>query len=68
MRNKCNAKKANERVRAAMKRCGLFTWQVADLLHVSESTVYVQLRHELPKEEQDRIIALIENAARENNE
>lgn len=59
--------KANERVRAAMKRCRLFTWQVADLLNVSENTVYIRLRHELPKEEQDRIIALIEKHSAERS-
>ena len=36
-------------------------WQLAKLLKVSESTVNRMLREELPEEEQNRIVALIES-------
>ena len=36
-------------------------WKLARLLGVSEITVWRRLREELPEEEQDRIVALIES-------
>lgn len=43
-------------------------WEVAELLKVSEPSLSRMLRHELPEEEQDRIINLIEESKKGTNE
>lgn len=50
----------NNKIRKAMKMKGVYVWQVADLLGTSESNLYKKFRHELPPEEQERILKLIE--------
>lgn len=57
---KHNRKPNNVAVRNALTEHGLFTYSLEDILGVSETTVTRMMRHELPKEEQDRIIKLIE--------
>ena len=52
---------ANKRIKDEMKRNGVYTWQLADALGVSENTLYRRMRHELPPMEQDRIISLIKS-------
>ena len=52
---------ANKRIKDEMKRSGVYTWQLADALGVSENTLYRRMRHELPQMEQDRIISLIKS-------
>lgn len=54
----------NLKIRKAMAEHSLTQWKLARLLGVSESTVYRMIREELPEEEQDRIVALI-NEGRE---
>lgn len=51
----------NIKVRIAMNDNHVPQWKLARLLGVSEITVWRRLREELPEEEQDRIIDLIEN-------
>ena len=50
----------NVKIRLKMFEAGMKQWHVARLLGMSESTFSRKLRDELPEEEQDRIIALIE--------
>lgn len=50
----------NERIKEAMKRQGLKQWEVAELIGISEFTMCRKMRHELPAEEQDQIVRLIE--------
>lgn len=50
----------NERLRTALKEMGVYLWEVAECLGVSEATVTRMMRKELPEEEQSRIIALVE--------
>lgn len=45
-----------------MLQSGMKQWEVARLLGVSESVLSRKLRDELPEEEQNRIISVIENA------
>lgn len=59
--------KANQRIRNELKNNGFFLWQLSDLLGISESTLYVKIRRELPEEEQNRIIDLIRNAGKERS-
>lgn len=55
----------NTRIREALKQYGVTRWKLADALGVSEMYVYRALRHELPKEEQERYIQLIRQKAEE---
>lgn len=50
----------NIRIRRKLYECGLKQWQLGKIIGKSEATVYRLLREELPEEEQDRIIKLIE--------
>lgn len=47
---------ANQMIRDFAKERGLKLWQVADACGIADSTFCRQLRHELPKDEQERII------------
>lgn len=61
-------KTRNLMIRECMRTHDIRLWEVADLLGVSESTVVKRFRHELPEEEQKRIIELIkENAGADND-
>ena len=51
-------------IRIALLKTGLRNWQLANILEVSEPTLYRKLRHELPEEEQKRIAELIEMHAK----
>jgi len=55
---------ANIKIKESLKTNGVYQWQLADLMHVSESTIIKRLRHELPEDEQDRICDLIRQAAK----
>lgn len=57
--------KKNMRVRLKMVEYGVTQYGLSKLLGMSEITVYRRLRDELPEEEQNRIIALIEKAGGE---
>lgn len=50
----------NVPLKTAMRKTGTPQWKLADLLGCHENTVNRLLRHELPKEEQDRLIAMVE--------
>lgn len=50
----------NTKVRIKMLETGVKQWEVASMLKISESAFCRKLRNELPEEEQDRIINLIE--------
>jgi hypothetical protein len=54
------SKQQNKAIRTALKKNGLFTYDLGDILGVSEATVIRMMRRELPQDEQDRIISLIE--------
>lgn len=56
--------KVNRKIREAMKDSGMYYWQLADLMRISNWTLSVKLRHELPEEEQKRILSLIEKHRR----
>lgn len=50
----------NQRVRIAMIENNVPQWKLAKKLNVSENTVWRRLREELPEEEQDRLVKIIE--------
>jgi len=58
----------NAKVRIKMIESGLKQWELARLLGMGESVLSRRLRDELPEDEQDRIVALIETAGGEADE
>ena len=54
----------NAKIRIKMIETGMKQWEVARLLGMSESVLSRRLRDELPEDEQDRIVALIEENKR----
>ena len=54
----------NMRIRMAMLTAGLKQWEVAKLLGMNEAVLSRKMRAELPEEEQDRIVQVIEDAKR----
>lgn len=50
---------ANERIRKELKSNGMFLWQVAKVLGVSESTLIRWMREELPENKQKEILNII---------
>ena len=59
--------RTNEDVRRAMGAAGLKQWEVAEALGVLECNLSRKLRKELPTEEKEKILAVIENLAKEDN-
>lgn len=57
--------KANQRIRQAMKDTGMYYWKLADLLGITNWTLSVWMRHEMPEEKQEKILQMIkEESAR----
>lgn len=52
----------NKKIRIALFDQNMRMFELAKLLGMSETTLYRRLRVELPEEEQDRIVKLIEEA------
>lgn len=50
----------NETIRNAIVNSGIHQWELADALGVHEATLCKKLRHELPNDEQARILGVIE--------
>ena len=55
-------------IRIKLLEKGKRIWWLADLLGVSEATLFRRLRNELPKDEQTRIAQLIDEKAGENDD
>lgn len=52
---------SNKEIRTAMKEKGMAQWQLGEMLGVSENTINRWLRKELPKDEKEKILTVIEN-------
>ncbi len=50
----------NEKIKIALMKSGLRQYELACIMGISETTLGRRLREELPEEEQDRIVKLIE--------
>lgn len=59
---------SNLEIRRAIKKTGLFQWQVAERYGVSESQFSRMLRRELPDEEKRLILNIIEQLKEGNDE
>lgn len=56
---------ANQKIRAAAKSNGVKLWQVAEIYGCNDGNFSRKLRRELPEEEQNKIIGIIEKLALE---
>lgn len=59
--------RTNEDVRRAMGAAGLKQWEVAEALGILECCLSRKLRKELLPKEKEKILAVIENLAKEEN-
>ena len=57
--------KKNMKVRAAAKAAGVCLWQVAGALGIQESAFSRKLRYELPTQEAEQILGIIDQLAKE---
>ena len=56
-------KMANESVKVKLIRAGVRQFELAKALGISETTLYRRLREELPRSEQKRLVAIIDEVA-----
>ena len=57
----------NIEIRTAAKKHGIHLWQIANMLKISEPTMTRKLRLELPQEEKEKILSVIEELAKAKN-
>lgn len=58
----------NANIRKVAKAQRVQLWAIADALGISEATIQRRLRHELPEDEQQRILQIINDLAAEREE
>lgn len=56
--------KANMKIREKARNSGVRLWQIADALGMQESLFSKKLRKELPEDEQERILSVIDDLAK----
>ena len=56
----------NAKIKMALAENNLRQWQLARIMHVNEYTLSRKFRDDLPEEEQNRIVELIRQYARQN--
>lgn len=60
--------KRNETIRGAARSKGVRMWQIAETLGINEAVFSRKLRHELPEKETRKILAVIAQLAKEDEE
>ena len=58
----------NKEIRVAAKNAGIRLWDVAEAYGISDINFSRKLRKELPQEEKDKILAIIDKLAKERQE
>lgn len=58
----------NKEIRSAAKNAGICLWQVAAAYGISDGNFSRKLRRELPNEEKEKILAIIDQLAQEKQE
>lgn len=53
----------NMKIRQAAQAANIRFWQIADELGISCSWLSIKMRHELPEDEQGKILSIIEKLA-----
>lgn len=56
---------SNQDIRRTAAGAGVKLWQIADALGIADCSFSRKLRKELPREEKDKILAIIERLSRE---
>ena len=56
--------KANMKIREKARNSGVRLWQIADALGMQESLFSKKLRKELPEDDQERILNIIDDLAK----
>ena len=56
--------KANMKIREKARNSGVRLWQIADALGMQESLFSKKLRKELPEDEQERILNIVDDLAK----
>lgn len=59
---------SNTEIRIKATKSGIKMWQIAERLGIHEGTLSRKLRHELPEEEKQKILALIDEIAERESE
>ena len=60
--------RANMEIRNAAKKAGIRLWEVAAAFGVNDGNFSRKLRQELPQEEKEKILAIIDRLAQEKQE
>lgn len=60
--------KANMDIRNAAKKAGVLLWEVAADYGINDGNFSRKLRQELPEEDKDKILAIIDRLAQEKRE
>ena len=60
--------RANMEIRNAAKKAGIRLWEVAAACGVNDGNFSRKLRQELPQEEKEKILAIIDRLAQEKQE
>lgn len=58
----------NKEIREAAKNAGIHLWQVAAAYGINDGNLSRKLRQELPQEEKEKILAIINRLAQEKQE
>lgn len=58
----------NAEIRSSAKAKGIKMWEVAEALKIYDSAFSRKLRHELPPQERDKILEIIDDLARKKAE
>lgn len=62
------SKMMNREIRKAAKLSGVMLWQIADAIGINDGNFSRKLRRELPQEEKEKILAIIDRLANEKQE
>lgn len=54
----------NVEIRSSAKNKNVRMWEIADALHIQDSALSRKLRYELPQEEKEKILAIIDRLAK----
>ena len=57
--------KANQEIKTRAKQSGVYLWEVAERLDMTDGNLSRKLRRELPAEQQEEMLALIDEIAAE---
>lgn len=58
-------REANKDIKSAAKNAGVFHWEIAERLGIQDSAFSRKLRRELPDEEREKILGIINKMAAE---